>query len=267
MLKGFLTLFFIAGTALLYAGNSAASVSSRQSGQLWQENNCVSCHSRISEPVTLSNRYFEWHTSMHAERGVGCEKCHGGDATTKDKTQAHKGILPRTSLQSRLHWQNLPETCDACHQDVVRAFKTSRHYQFLRGTALGPSCVACHEHMASQVAQTPTQAAVLCSRCHATIDGPLPMRLEIPDQAAIFMQALNRANIVVAWADSLYKTAEARRLELSVERMELTRAREALRDMKISWHAFDLDNSRKKADEAFNAGVRARDQLQKKLGY
>lgn len=123
MLKGFLTLFFIAGTALLYVGNSAAAGLSWQSGQLWQENICVACHSRISEPVTLSNRYFEWHTSI------------------------------------------------------------------------------------------------------------------------------------------------ARRLELSVKRMELTRAREALRDMKISWHAFDLDNSRKKADEAFTAGVRARDQLQKKLGY
>src|SRR5437870_1375194 len=95
----------------------------------YRSNNCVACHAQITEPIALSNRYFEWHSSVHKDTGVSCEKCHGGDPATTDKTKAHVGILPYANQQSTIHFRNVATTCQACHQGVVNTFLESKHYQ------------------------------------------------------------------------------------------------------------------------------------------
>lgn len=121
--------------------------------------------------------------------------------------------------------------------------------------------------MVSQSPQTPLQTATLCAQCHATVNGLMPMKLEILDQAQNFMHSLNRANVAVTWAESLFSVAENRRLELRLERLELAEARGALREAKVRWHAFEPEASRKKADEAFTTAMKLKDALQQKIGY
>jgi hypothetical protein len=50
-------------------------------------------------------------------------------------------------------------------------------------------------------------------------------------------------------------------------RQQLARARGALREAKVSWHAFEPEVSRKKADEAFTTAMKLKDALQQKIGY
>ena len=45
--------------------------------QAIDENNCVSCHNILSDEQ--AEIVSIWEKSIHAERGVGCEGCHGGD--------------------------------------------------------------------------------------------------------------------------------------------------------------------------------------------
>ena len=114
-------------------------------------NKCVSCHSQLTGTSKISARYLEWHSSAHRAKAVGCEKCHGGDPTSSDLKKAHSGVLPPQNLRSRLHNTNLPETCGVCHKAVVSSFVESTHYVRLKDTGLGPSCIACHGHMASKI--------------------------------------------------------------------------------------------------------------------
>src|SRR6266508_2892518 len=60
----------------------------------YKNNNCVSCHSGLLDPLRLGNRYLEWQFSRHRDKGVSCEKCHGGDPSAKDKQIAHAGVSP-----------------------------------------------------------------------------------------------------------------------------------------------------------------------------
>ncbi|HZS06525.1 MAG TPA: multiheme c-type cytochrome [Blastocatellia bacterium] len=233
----------------------------------YRTNSCVNCHSAIATPVALSNRYFEWHSSIHEERGIGCDKCHGGNPATGNKNQAHEGVLPARQMQSRTHWLNLPETCRACHEGVVSEFVKSRHYQNLRPSGMGPSCSTCHGHMGSKVVMTPTETESLCAHCHDTINGLLPARPEIPAAAQTAMQSLNRANVAVAWVESLMKKGEALKMDLRVERLGFTAAKGTLKDAKVSWHAFDIEATRRKADDAFAMGMKLKGELEKKLGY
>lgn len=267
MLKRICFVIAIAFFSVVLAQTNSPSPSVPNQETNYRNNNCVTCHSQITQPVSLSNRYFEWHSSAHQAYGVACEKCHGGDPSTTDKGKAHTGIYPYVSQQSRIHFRNLPTTCSVCHQGVVQAFVESKHYQNLKTTGLGPSCATCHAHMASEVLLSPQQISNLCAHCHDTINGALPPQPAIREKAEAVMQSLNRAEVAVAWASSLWREAEMKRRNVAVERMQVTAAQGMLKDAKFSWHAFDLEVTQKKADEAFATAMKAKEELSKKVGH
>jgi len=230
-----------------------------------RDNNCVNCHARLSTPLRLTSRYAEWHMSTHKEKAVGCEKCHGGDPKSSDEKKAHGGVIAPGDAKSRLHPQNLPETCNACHKGIVSSFVESKHYQNLKSAGLGPSCTTCHQHMASQVLYTPDETSAMCSTCHNSPNKFLPPSPEVPQKANEVMQSIRRANTVVVWADRLIEEADERKLDVSEEKKEQKIVRAVLAEAKISWHAFNLDSVRRKADDAFEMGTKVKDSLRAKL--
>lgn len=257
-------------TALLVAGmfwpvGANQSGAAQQSKPSYKNNNCVNCHSQLLEPLGVSNRYLEWQLSSHEERGVSCDKCHGGEPSAKDKEKAHAGVLRPSNPQSRLHWKNQPETCNACHQNFVSSFVQSAHYQRLKGLGLGPSCNTCHAHMATKVIYSPTETANLCAQCHDSVNFIQP-RPEIPAQAKETMMALQRADAVINWAQLLLAEGRRRNWPLGAEENELKLAENLLGEARVKWHAFDLTSVRKQADEAYFKGAKVKEALRKRLG-
>lgn len=244
---------------------STASSSSQDALSAFRSNNCVECHSRAKAPLQLTSKYAEWHMSLHRDKGIGCEKCHGGDANAKEAAKGHVGMFPPTQANSRLHPKNLATTCGACHKEIANSFVESKHYQNLTSAGLGPSCNTCHSHMASEVIYLPDQAAKLCASCHDSTNALMPKRPEIPGQADETMQALKRANFVVSWADRLLEQAQNKKMDVADAAKEMKVVRAMLAESKISWHAFNLEVVRRKADAAFEAGTKVKDELRKKL--
>lgn len=266
MLKKLFVILIFAFFAMAAISVSAVRATQTQDAMVeFKDNNCVACHARLSNPYRLTSRYAEWHISTHKDKSIGCEKCHGGDPAIKDEKQAHVGVVAPQDSKSRLHQKNLPETCGACHQTVVNSFVESRHYQKLKDAGLGPSCSTCHVHMASQVLYTPEETAQMCSTCHNSPNKLMPLRPEIPQQANEVMQAIRRANTVVMWADRLIQQAEAKKLDISEAKKEQLIARAVMAEAKTSWHAFNLDVVRKKADDAFEMSNKVKDSLRARL--
>ncbi len=251
--------------ALLWPASAKRNSAAQGAEPDYKNNNCVSCHSRLLEPLRVGNRYLEWQFSRHQEKGASCEKCHGGDPSAKDKQKAHAGVSPASDQQSRLHWKNQPETCGACHQNVASAFVESAHYKLLNGIGLGPSCNTCHAHMATRAPYSPVDTANLCSRCHNSINSLKPSP-EIPARAKETMMALQRADYVIRWARLLLDNGRRRNLSLNEETNEFMTAEDMLREARVRWHTFELENVRKQADEAFIKGTKVKDGLRKRLG-
>lgn len=262
-----LTVFSTLGFALSMGPypNTPESVSAQDVLTIFKDNNCVTCHARINNPLALTSRYAEWHMSSHKDKEIGCEKCHGGDPRIKDEKGAHTGVLPPSNPTSRLNPKNLPETCKSCHQNVVDSFVESKHFQNLKSVGLGPSCTTCHAHMASEVIYTAEQTATLCSTCHDSTKPMMPKRPEIPVKATETMQALQRANMMTGWADRLLEEAEKRKLDVPDAQKEMKILRAMLSEAKVSWHAFNLEVVRKKSDAAYETGVKLKDDLRAKL--
>lgn len=69
---------------------------------------CVECHAGLS-PGLVS----DWKASKHAEKGVGCETCHGADHNSA--ADADKAGVAGT------------ETCNQCHENQVKQFNGGKH--------------------------------------------------------------------------------------------------------------------------------------------
>jgi hypothetical protein len=229
-------------------------------------NNCVTCHSRISSPPELSSRYLDWRVSPHKAAGVGCEKCHGGDALNRNTRTLHEGVIAPSNKASRIHESNLTETCGACHKDIVNSFVESTHHEKAKAAEFAPKCTTCHGHMASSVATYPAEAAGYCSRCHNTVNGMLPPRPEIPQQARALMEAIGRTNHIVKWIDELLSEAQRKNINVTKEKEDLRLLKRLLGEAKAGWHTFVIDGAIVKANKGFDDGISIRDRLTKKLG-
>jgi ssDNA-binding Zn-finger/Zn-ribbon topoisomerase 1 len=257
--------FAFFGTSSLTDGIGGATASKQDVLEAFKGNNCVTCHARVMNPLRLTSRYAQWHMSTHRDKAVGCEKCHGGDPGIDDAKKAHAGVLPITDAASKLYPKNVPATCSTCHESIANSFTASKHYQNLKSAGLGPSCNTCHAHMASEVIYTGEQTATLCSTCHDSSNALMPKRPEIPTKGSETVEAIRRAKFVVDWAGRLLEQAEGKKLDVGDAQKELKSAQATLSEAKITWHTFNLDQVRQKADSAFEAGTKLKDKLRSKL--
>jgi hypothetical protein len=154
--------FALIGLALLLLPAPVAAQTSR----------CADCHMANVESPTVSWSSFavrhlsDWEHSPHERARVGCETCHGGDATTFERFQAHQGMLNARNPASPVHPANLPRTCGTCHTGPYVAFQKSHHYELLRaGDRSVPTCSSCHGEVAANLL-SPRGLQNTCTRCH-----------------------------------------------------------------------------------------------------
>jgi len=120
-------------------------------------------------------------SGVHADRGIRCADCHGGDPGALSVSAAHRGrFIGQPSKQQ------ITTLCASCHadpnqmrqfglrSDEMAALRTSRHGQLLaRGDDNAPTCTDCHEaHLIRRTTDArsntnPLNIAALCARCHA----------------------------------------------------------------------------------------------------
>lgn len=119
---------------------------------------CIQCHSKLpgkfGEPVKL------WQGSIHAENGIACNSCHGGDP--KDAAMA---MNPARGFLGVPKEAAIPGFCGRCHVGVLKDYLSSLHGRALgRG---GPTCVTCHGNHHVVKASLDLINEKSCSRCHS----------------------------------------------------------------------------------------------------
>jgi hypothetical protein len=133
---------------------------------------CIICHAD-------KRRAFQ--QGVHAERGIRCETCHGGDPGAIEIAPAHRGRF----LGSPTKFEIL-NLCSECHSDPnemrqfglsadqLAEFRTSRHGQLLLGArdTNAPTCTDCHDaHLIRPVQDArskshPLNIPTMCAKCH-----------------------------------------------------------------------------------------------------
>jgi hypothetical protein len=133
---------------------------------------CIVCH---------ADKRRAFAQGVHADRGIRCETCHGGDPTAIEIEPAHRGgfLGAPTKLQ-------ILDLCARCHSDPnemrqfglsadqLAEFRTSRHGELLlgHGNTDAPTCTDCHDaHLIRPVEDVrsnshPLNIPSVCAKCH-----------------------------------------------------------------------------------------------------
>lgn len=129
------------------------------------QSRCADCH--FANPAAPDAPHLSnWDGSAHKRNNVGCEKCHGGDATTFEPLLAHRGILKSANPASPVNRRNLPATCGSCHAGPYVAFQKSQHFALLKkGDTRVPVCSTCHD-AAGTWRPSARSLETDCRRCH-----------------------------------------------------------------------------------------------------
>jgi hypothetical protein len=206
---------FMAAFVLLGALGLATPAASQQS-------RCADCH--FSRPDAPAREHLaDWDRSAHGRNGVGCERCHGGDATTFEPLLAHRNILNSSNPASPVHRRNLSTTCGTCHAGPFVAFQKSRHFSLLeKGDTQVPVCSTCHG-AAGYRRPSPRALESQCAQCH----GPnrIAPRPERAEAARTLYDALHEARDQMKTARSLVgrvkDTARRTRLEQAYQQADV----------------------------------------------
>lgn len=150
MTSSFRIIFILTGFLLSLAVQVSAAVKS--------ETVCVQCHAtqtgRIAKPVEL------WRKSIHAENGINCNHCHGGDPADADNAMS-----PARGFLGKPVETGIPGFCGRCHVGVLKDYLASQHGKKLgKG---GPTCVTCHGNHLVKKASIELINEKDCSRCHS----------------------------------------------------------------------------------------------------
>lgn len=147
-----------------------------------QANSCVECHAALDPPQQVTQEQFS--QDIHAQKGLTCAACHGGDPAKSDMDAMSKSA----GFRGKPARKDIPALCGKCHADAayIRQFnpslrtdqfaqyKTSVHgKQLAKGDTKVAVCIDCHGvHGIRPASDTrskvhPTHVAETCARCHA----------------------------------------------------------------------------------------------------
>jgi hypothetical protein len=149
---------------------------------------CIQCHGtlpdRLGAPVKL------WRTSIHAENGISCNACHGGDP--KDAADAMNRARGFLGAPKEL---DIPAFCGRCHPGVMKDYLESAHGRALG--AGGPTCVTCHGNHSVVKASLELINEKSCTRCHSF------------DRARAIRDAMQQTDVTILGIDRRIKGFQA----------------------------------------------------------
>jgi len=181
-------------------------------GHAQAKNSCLDCHSTLPDPYLVSQEKFS--QDIHAQKGLTCASCHGGDPTSDDADQA---MSRKAGWKGGIDRKDIPKLCGSCHSDpaymrrydpTLRTDQLSQYVTSVHGKRLAAGdtkvavCTDCHSvhdlRAPSDPRSTvnPVNVATTCSRCHA--DAAYMNSYKIPtNQFADYSQSVHHDALAV----------------------------------------------------------------------
>jgi hypothetical protein len=146
-------------------------------------NSCLDCHLALPEPLGVTQEKFS--QDIHAQKGLTCASCHGGDPTSDDPDKA---MSRKAGWKGKIERKQIAQVCGSCHSDpafmrqfnpTLRTDQLAQYHTSVHGKRLAAGdpkvavCTDCHSvhdiRPPSDPRSTvnPVNVANTCARCHA----------------------------------------------------------------------------------------------------
>lgn len=239
--------------ALLFASFVAGAEPVGAQAGAFESNRCADCHVATVSPNR--SHVTDWQLSAHGRHGVGCEDCHGGDASTFDAALAHRDVGSSSNPSSPVFYSNLPKTCGSCHEAQLEAFAQSRHFELLDETGWrAPSCSTCHTDAGAFLLSS-RGLERQCKRCHgAGKRAPHPENPSLARSAhENLVQVREMLEPAVRLISSIEDDTRRARLEQQLEDAQAPLTRAAAAAHAFTYDSFEelLAESRERVEEVW----------------
>src|SRR5437868_5435284 len=77
------------------------------------QNTCLDCHGALDPSLQITEQQFA--SDIHAQKGLTCASCHGGDPSKADMEAMSKAA----GFRGKIERKNAPELCGRCHSDAT----------------------------------------------------------------------------------------------------------------------------------------------------
>jgi hypothetical protein len=176
------------------------------------KNSCLDCHSKLDPPLQVKEDDFTH--GIHAQKGILCVNCHGGNASSDDMAQA---MNPAAGFKGHIDRKQVPALCSSCHSNAayMRGFNpslrtdqysqyvTSVHGQRLaKGDTKVAVCTDCHGLHGMRAPNDPRSSvyplniANTCAQCHANAEYMKPYKIPT-DQYASYTASVHYEDLTV----------------------------------------------------------------------
>ncbi len=196
----------------------------------------LECHADIIRKTATDN-FQQWSNSEHSKYYVTCDACHGGNPDAKTEAEAHKSMKNAEDPNSSIYFKNVPETCGKCHSEELDHFKNTMHYQRLRATSKGPSCITCHQPHSFKILKA-SELTNLCSVCHNSRDQVAVA--SVPKDAKEALEKADELKEEVLKAKNAVDTAKSKGKDISSAQKNLDEAVAVTNNIPSLWHGFNL---------------------------
>ena len=174
-------------------------------------NTCLDCHSGLDAPYQVTAEQFS--QDIHAQKGLTCASCHGGDPSKADPDAMSK----KAGFRGKIERKDVPALCSKCHSDSTYmrqynpSLRTDQYAQYLtsvhgklraKGDEKVAVCTDCHGvHDLRPASDTrskihPLNIAQTCAHCHA--DAAYMKGYSIPtDQFAAYSASVHHEALAI----------------------------------------------------------------------
>ncbi len=147
------------------------------------ESSCITCHVELDSASAIQVQLVS--ESVHNDKGLSCQGCHGGDPAEDDPDLA---MSPKKGFIGAPKKSQVSKVCAKCHSDVdfmrnydpnvstdqYTRYQSSQHGLLLaQGDVKVATCIDCHGFHDVKKADNPTSSvfprniADTCGKCHA----------------------------------------------------------------------------------------------------
>ena len=175
-----------------------------------QQSTCIDCHSAMDGKVKVTAEQFG--QDIHAQKGLTCASCHGGDPT--DPADA---MSPKKGFKGHIARNKIPELCASCHANSaymrqynpsLRTDQFAQYQSSVHGKKMAAGdthvavCIDCHGvHGIRPASDTRspvyvTNVAQTCARCHNDREYMKPYKIKT-DQFAGYSTSVHHDALAV----------------------------------------------------------------------
>jgi hypothetical protein len=176
------------------------------------KNSCLDCHSQLPPPLQVKPGTFAH--IIHAQKGLTCVSCHGGDASSDDMTRA---MSPAAGFRGHIDRRQVPKLCAGCHANAtyMRGFNpsltTDQYSKYLtsvhgkrlaKGDTKVAVCTDCHGLHDIRPPNDPRSSVYplnipkTCAHCHANAEYMKPYKIPT-DQYASYTASVHYKDLTV----------------------------------------------------------------------